>query len=204
MTTRVDLQFRLIQKLGLLEDDEMIPTDSLNQSINNALERMATEFAWPWLTEFTTISLVADTDTYNLPTRCAKVVALGQQGTAEPLTKVSPEDMMRYFGMSGEPTMYLVKGNQIMVSPKPVRDDTLTLVYVKAENLLDDDSDTIFTPDWFVDIIVTYAAIDQAVRLKDVQLMSSLEMVRKQWLQSLADDAIRTVKPSRIMTRVDI
>lgn len=204
MATRVDLRARLIEKLGLLAIDEMIPTSSLNQSINNGLERMATEFAWPWLVDFTTISVIAGTTLYNLPARTTKVIAIGSQASEDSLQAVSPDDMMRWIFQEGEPTIYLVRGSQIQVAPTPIRNDTLTLAYVKAENLLDDDSDVVLTPDWFLDVIVTYAAIDQAVRLKDVQLISSLEMVRKQWITSLADDSIRTSKPSRIMTRVDI
>lgn len=203
MATRIDLAARLIDKLGLLTSDEMVSTDKLNRSINNGIERMATEFTWPWLQAMTTVNVLAGTSTYNLPSRCTQVIAAGLDSAEDELTSVNLREILKTTSNLGDPRKFTIIGSQIRLLPTPSVNDTLTLIYVTADTYLSDDSKVVLTPDWYLDILVTYAALDRAVPLKDQELLNSLEMMRKQWLESISESVLRTTKPARISLRED-
>lgn len=201
MATRVDLKAALIDKLGLLAVDEMIPEASLYRSINNGIRRMATEFDWPWLEDITTISVTAGDNEYALPARFvrAKVVSINETE----LAAQSPRNVLYAFDQEGDPVDFVISGNSIKLYPTPVQDGELVMVYTKADNELDDDADTVLTPDWYLDVIVTYAAIDQAIRLRDSQMLNNLRAAAADWIMSIRNDQIRTSKIPPIQTRDD-
>ncbi len=150
------------------------------------------------------IALASDDDTYALPAGLVRIVAVGRGGQV--LSALAPEDMIQEsFNESGDPLFYVVEGSNIRVAPTPSRsDEELYVVYVRPENVLTTDSDTVLAPDIYEDIIVVYAAIHQASRLKDQQLISTLEMLRKQTLESAKRDVLKTSRAPRLQVRDDV
>lgn len=201
MATRLDLKAALIDKLGLLAIDDMIPDTSLYRSINNGIARMATEFDWPWLEDIESISVSADDNTYDLPDRFVRAKVASIDDTE--LAANTPRNVLFAFDQSGDPTDFVISGNSIKLYPTPNTAGTLVLVYTKADNELTDDSDTVLTPDWYLDVIVTYAAIDQAIRLRDTQMLTNLRAAAADWILSIRNDQIRTSKIPPIQTRDD-
>jgi hypothetical protein len=201
VATRLDLKAALIDKLGLLAIDEMIPDASLYRSINNGIRRMATEFDWPWLEDIASIAVAKDDNEYDLPARFvrAKVVSIDETE----LAAQSARNVLYAFNQTGDPVDFVITGNKIKLYPTPVRAGTLVMVYTKADNELADDDDTVLTPDWFLDVIVTYAAIDQAIRLRDTQMLQNLRAAAADWILSIRNDQIRTAKIPPIQTRDD-
>lgn len=200
--TLAALREALIDALGLLEIDQMIPTESLNRSVNAGLRRFSREREWPWLMDYTTVSLLPEDDEYPLPADVARIVVASIDG--EEVYASSPRDMIRSFGTKGRPTSFYIREGNVRLAPSPQVPETLSIVYVRPENTLADDGDTALTPDQYEDIVVTYAAVHQATRLKDQQLISTLEMVRKQLLESVTRDVIKTTKAPPIQTRSDV
>lgn len=197
-----DLRDAVVDQLGLLELDHMLTTDTLNRSINTGLRRMTREMDWPWLQVYSTIPLVAGTDTYALPTNVVRIVRASLDGDA--ITSSEPVDMLNYFDISATPERFVVEGGNIRIGPKPVIAGTLKYVYIRPEPKLVNDADVVLAPDQYEDVIVTYAAIHQATRLKDLQLVNALDAVREQSLRAIRRDVIKTSKLPPIKTRNDI
>lgn len=204
--TLAQLREDLVDQLGLLAIDEMLPAASLNRSINAGLRRMSREMDWPWLKVVTTVPLVAGTSTYALPAGFIRVVAAAVNGQV--LSVLSTEDMLTESTLttpeSGEALWFTIEGSNIRLAPTPNATGTLTVVYTKPENVLSADGDVVLAPDQYRDVIVTYAAIHQATRLKDQELLASLEVVRKQTLDAIKKDALKTTRAPRIQVRDDI
>lgn len=191
--TLLNLRPKLIDKLGLLSIDEMIPTSSLNMAINAGARRMSSEYPWPWLKAVSTIAVTDGDNDYSLPAGAIKVLTLSIGNQL--LQNSALEDMVRYYGVSGPPLVYSVLNGTLTLGPTPTVADTATIVYSKVEPDLVSDSDTLLTPDHYDDIILTYAAIYQATRLKDQSLLATLEMTRKQWLETIARDQLLSKQP---------
>jgi hypothetical protein len=191
----------LIDKLGLLENDEMIPVSSLNRAINAGAKRMSSEYPWPWLKDISTISLTAGINSYTLPSGAIKILTLSIGDNV--IESSSLEDMVTYFNISGEASSYALLGNQITFGPTPAKNETANIVYSRLENTLVDDDDVLITPEHYDDVILTYAALWQAIRMKDQSLVANMEMMRKQWLTTINRDQITTKNPRITLTKED-
>jgi hypothetical protein len=199
-TTLAQLKTKVIHKLGETTDDGML--DNLVESINAGLQQMATEFDWPWLVASTTISTVADTTDYSMPTNATRIrEIIYRDGT---LTAVQLAELTRYDDISGgEPALFYIQNSTIKIAPIPDGVYVLTVEYVKAESVLSGDSDTILCPDWYSDMVVVYAAIEEARRRQNAALTKLLENSRDQWIQRIRDNIQRTKNLPDIITRTD-
>lgn len=189
----------LIDKLGLLEIDEMIPTDSLNRAINAGARRMSSEYPWPWLKAVTTIDLVAGTNEYAVPAGAVKILTMSVDSRV--INQSSLENMVTFYNLSGHPRTYDVLAGNITFGPTPVVDATATVVYSKLENTLVTDSDTLLTPDHYDDVILTYAGYYQAMRLKDVTLTNSMDALRQEWLRTISRDQLLSKNANITLTK---
>lgn len=199
-TTLAQLKSKIIHKLGETTDDGML--DNLTESVNAGLQQMATEHDWPWLVRITTIPTVIGTTDYSLPTNCTRIrEIIYRDGT---LTSVQLAELTRYDDIAGgEPALYYIQNATIKIAPIPDAVYSLTVEYVVAEAVLTSDSDTVFCPDWYTDLVVVYAAIEEARRRKDTVMVNLLEGSKGQWIQRIRDNIQRSKNLPDILTRTD-
>lgn len=201
MATLEQLRFDLVAQLGLLPNDEFINNDELNRSINIALQRFSRMADWPWLQQITTISTVKNTALYNLPSDFdhALQVSINQV----PLQATSLAEAVRYKGITDYVSGYTIQGSQLRLFPTPGQDDTLDLVYLRAEPGLNIDADTPVTPNRYSDFIVLLAAEHQATRQMNTTLLQIIQAEIQRFSKDMAWELLRTTQSPRISIRKD-
>lgn len=198
-TTLAQLKTKVIHKLGETTDDGML--DNLTESINAGLQQMATEYDWPWLVRASTITTVAGTTDYSLPTNTTRIREIINSN--DPLTAVTFAELVGYSGYAGTPAMFYIQRDTIKLAPNPDGVYVLSAEYVVAEAVLSGDSDTIFCPDWYADLVVVYASIEEARRRKDTVMVNLLEGSKSQWIQRIRDNIQRSKNLPDILCRGD-
>lgn len=201
-TTLANIKTAVIHKLGLESTDGMM--DELTMSINAALQQMATEYDWPWLVTSDSFNTVAGTTSYAIPADCTRIKALGY--LTDPMDRVQWEEWIRYQQtQGGEPGIYYIENSAVKIAPIPDGVYTIQRVYIQPENVLVSDGDAVKCPDWYSDIVVTYAALEEARRSPDIVSVrvNTLEALRETWLKRLADNDTRGSQLPAILTRND-
>jgi len=199
-TTLAQLKTKVIHKLGETSDDGML--DNLLESINAGLQQMATEYDWPWLVQATTISTVAGTTDYNLPTGTTRIRELIYRDN--PLTDVQLAELVRYNQINGgEPALFYIQNSTIKIAPIPNGAYDIYTEYVVTENVLSSDSDTIKCPDHYADLVAVYATIEEAKRRKDQVAVNIWEASKKDWILRIRDNIQRSKNLPDILTRQD-
>lgn len=206
-TTLAQLRTLTIHKLGLTSGDGRLA--DIDVSINSGLRAMATDYDWPWLIRSTTFDTVDGTEAYNTPARWTRTRSLSISPTTAPvysvplLESVQREKLLEYEGISGLPVAYCEENSQLLLGPIPNQVWTIKHIYVVAENTLTADADTVICPDWYIDIIATYGALEESRRREDSVLTSMLESARGEWLKRLQDQIVRTKDLPSIRMRGD-
>lgn len=202
MPIRLDtLRESVIDQLGLLEIDHMIPEASLNRSVNYGLRRMTREMDWPWLQVFTILNIDAEALSVTLPTDVVRIIA-ARIGTEE-LTPATLAQIAPISEDIGTPEHFIVQGPTLRIAPAPQVDSEIRLVYIRPEPALSADDDECLAPEEYEDIIVLFAAQHQAVRLKDRQLYDSLAADIAGALKAIRRNVLKSSKIPSIKTRDD-
>lgn len=114
-------------------------------ALNRAQRKAANIVAKRWedaLLEFTTVSLTAGTDTYDIPEdaygRRIDALTCVRNGLEYPLKRVSYRDLYKYTSTTqvAVPYVYAMKGRSYIVKPLPASGVTLKLWYTKAPETL--------------------------------------------------------------------
>lgn len=200
-TTLSTLRTLVIDKLGLTTNDGRMTSASLNRSINTGLQKLATDYDWPWLVVDTTLTTAAGDDSYSPPSGWTRTKRLSYENDL--LTERQRDDFVLWNEVENVPHLYAVEGTTIYLCPTPNNTYSLTHTYITAETVLSGDSDTPLCPDYYIDVVVTYAALDMARKIKDTSLLNTLEQERKDWLKRIRDNVQRTYKSPQISTRED-
>lgn len=142
MATRSDIR-DYVRQQTLVETDDFAD-DKINVLINQGLQRLSTRFEWPWLAASTTLSVVAGTDEYTLPTDLTRTLSIVRQDKQQRLVEVAPNVIQQFQGgstPSGTPTMYFVHGRIMFLDKIPTEDATYDWYYFKSPTLLTNDTD---------------------------------------------------------------
>lgn len=200
--TRVTLAARVSSRLSVLSDDGRLATGEIYQCIADALASLSAERDWPWLQTLGTISLVAGTDTYNFPANCVKLDTLSIEG--KQLHQMQYTEILRYNYLENTtPTMYCIIGQTIKLLPVPDAVKTLDVLYYRSEPLLTADGTTILCPDHFSDLVVAYACVFAAMRLRDQSIINVMVANKDEQLRRVLDSVVSATTPPRIVTRWD-
>lgn len=202
-----DLRDRVRSRLNLPSDDEVATDTELDRSINIGLESMATDFDWPWLQVVTTINTTTGVQTVNLPDRCTRVqyasvsnpAYRGFQMTARQFSYITT--MMN--NNNSMPTDYAIINDTMYLSPTPSDTYPITLVYIQTEPPLVSDDDETLCPEWYADLIVTYACIDTAIRLQDNIRLQQLTAIKQDWIRKISDAVVKSGVAPAISLRTD-
>lgn len=190
-------------RIGLPSTDTFYPSTVVNDFLNEALQAINNEEYWPWTQATATISTVAGTAAYAVPTDWKATKQLFISGfTPLALSNLADVD---YVTQQGQPVAYVVFGDQIILSPTPDGVYTVTHQYQKMEPTLTLDSDTPLMPAEFHYAIVAFAAHLAHMRSGEVDYYrgnitgkaAAALQEYNQWLARMRDARRRSTGPLR-------
>lgn len=196
-----DLRTAVYEALGVSSSDAFYPAPKVTRGINDALDRLAVRYAWPWLETLTTFSTVVGTANYNLPADHRRTLELWtEDGSLEPYQR---RDITRFTGVNGKPRVYAIKNNDIYLAPVPTEVLTINHLYIGHETALANDSDQPLIPDAYNDLLVVETAMRLAVQKGDSERVDMLREARDEWIRTLRDEVRQSQGAHRIRTRRD-
>lgn len=210
--TLANFRTKTLHKLALPADDAMAATADLDESINAGARAMAADFDWPWLIVGATFVTVAGTQIYALPVAATgppatyahiRTLWLGIPALAYTLNVRERQEVEWYIQTRGIPVMYAVQGAGISLAPVPDGVYTMKHVYIRPDTAMTSDSDTSLCPDHFSDVIVLYAAIQEATRTKDFTQVTAFRNELAEWKQRVRDNVRQTAGTLRVRSRQD-
>lgn len=148
-----------VRQQTLIEEDDW-GDDKIDAVINQGLRRLSTRFDWPWLAATSTLSVVAGTTSYALPTDLRKTEAITRQDRTGRLVEVSPWEISGKYGgdlPSGTPTSYFVHGRTLYLDRVPTEAITYDWLYYTSPTALSNDTDSPEFHEEFHLILADYA-----------------------------------------------
>lgn len=153
--------------------------------LNDALRATAAAADWPWLEATQTITLVAGTAAYALPTGYLDTRSV-KLSDGEPVTRVAVEDGDRWDSWQAAPSCgYAIEGDTIVFFPTPAAADTVTHRYTVEETELSADGDEPLLPATFHPAVVCYAAKVMMDRLDQPRRADRFESEFNSWLRQM-------------------
>jgi hypothetical protein len=164
----------------------------LTRIVNRALQRISSEFDWPWLYAEETITTVAGTLDYNLPTRWTKTAWLSEEtvGDLQPASHLQSRRWVEQATrITGRPLYYVHEGvSQIRLFPAPDAVYSIGHGYYTSEAVLSVGSDTPALPDPFDDLLVWKALEFAAMRRGEGTLANQARDMYKDQLKVVKDN----------------
>lgn len=172
---RTELAPLIRDRLGLPSDDNRVNNTTIYNSINAALRRMANDFSWPWLMTTESFTLTSGTSTHAVPADFQRTLWISIPADNIELRNSQRRSLIRWSSVHSYPRLFSTEGRVLTFAPTPRRDHDIIHAYVHNERQLTDDVLEPYCPDSDIDVIVLYAAIYQATKLKDTTLLSTLK-----------------------------
>ena len=158
-----------VREQTLIESDDW-SDDKINNVINQGLRVLATKFKWPWLAASTTLSTVAGTTTYAMPSDLTHTAAITHQTKPQRLVEVAPHQILGPRGgdlPSGAPTSYYIHGSNIYLDKVPTEAATYDWLYFTQVSVLDNDTDVPAFAEEFHLVLADYAIAQAWQREED-------------------------------------
>lgn len=201
--TLADLIVRVRYKLALPSNDQKVTDTALTISINNGMNAMATDYDWPWLMAGETITTVAGTTAYNLPTRHVRTLWVSDATRGLDLAALQRRELTKWIYESGPPAFYSAYGAGIRFGPTPNAVFSLAHTYIQAEPPLTTGAQEPLCPEHYSDVIVLYACIEEATRLKDFSQRNAFMQDLQLWMKRMRDNVRQEASTLRVKTRAD-
>ena len=186
-----------------------IATDTSAQTewVNFVLNEIALEDRWPWLEKSGTVTLVAGTQSYALPTDLRTVMAVYDDqshdydpGSIRDLALFNrSDDVPSQFGFG---YFFGTEGSNIFVAPTPTTSGTLTVRYIANETALSGDSDSPLLPASYHQAVVELASfLVQTRRMggtDDSKRADAYQRAYNRIVHKMQREALRRVGPARV------
>lgn len=143
--------------VGIRTDDPIATKQSIIDALNDAQQRLAMEWDWPWLQASTTFNSVAGQATYATPADWSSTRRITTPN-GDDLVYIDAgqqEDLDRL--VTGCPESYAIDNDQIVLAPVPVSVLTYTHHYIRAVSDLVVDGDTSVFPAQYHLVLVAHA-----------------------------------------------
>lgn len=158
---------------------------AVTEFLNDGLRAISAHADWPWLEAYQTITLVAGTAAYALPTGYLDTRSV-KLSDGEPVTRVAVEDGDRWDSWQAAPSCgYAIEGDTIVFFPTPAAADTVTHRYTVEETELSADGDEPLLPATFHPAVVCYAAKVMMDRLNQPRRADRFESELNSWLRQM-------------------
>lgn len=188
-------------RIGVPSTDTFFVDATLTDIINEALAAVATERDWPWLTTSTTFPTVAGTATYTPTSGWTKTRSLTIDGFDSMEERSLIEIRSIPTTQRGQPSIFAVSGDQIILRTVPDAVYTITHDYVKTEPALSANGDTPLMPTQFHYAVVAKASELAHLRQGSLAKAEAQKAEYAAWLVRLNDNLRRTTAPKRIRVR---
>lgn len=142
MATRSDIR-DYVRQQTLVEQDDFADA-KIDVLINQGLHRLSARFEWPWLATSTTLSVVAGTTEYTMPTNLTRTLSIVRQDKQQRLIEVAANVIQATYGASlpsGTPQMYFLHGRTMYLDRVPTENITYDWLYFRTPSTLDNDTD---------------------------------------------------------------
>ncbi len=194
-----------LEMAGYNTADPIIATADINDIIQGALDQISTEYEWPWLYAEGTITTVAGTTDYNVPTRWTRTLWLAYKHLE--LKYRSHRQMRHVIGdttVTGQPTVFTTVGDtSIRVGRIPDAVYTLDHGYVTSEAVMTSDSDQPALDDAYDDMLVWRVVKGLAIRRGDTDMLQIANIENALWTERARDNVRRTSHTTRVNARRD-
>lgn len=194
--TLLDIRTQVRQVAGM-EQSQFCTDAELNNYINNAYARLydllTEKFADDYFQETDSISLVAGTESYDLPDDFYKLTAVDivisstQKKRVKRYTNMERNRFDTYSGYInsyGFPSLrYKLSGDQITFKPVPNGAQNIELTYIPVYTTLSDDGDTLDGVNGYEQLIILDAAI--MAKIKEETDVTELRYERDKILMSI-------------------
>lgn len=195
------LREKVRNRAGVASGDQFITPQVLDDAINQAVFQIDAENRWPWLEATQTVTLVAGTDTYALPTNfdATRSVVLNIAGQASiTLYEVAPTvALAQDTASTGRPEGFSISQGSIILIPTPDSNGayTLTHLYYRTSSELVGDDDQPLIPDQFHPAIVAAAASLIASREDKRAMKDACDVDVAQWVRRMRGSLRQSTGP---------
>lgn len=196
MTQLSDIRTAALDVFGYNANDPLLDSTTMNRLVNQALKQLSTEYDWPWLYAETTISIVAGTTDYAVPTRWSRTKWLFIDDNE--LKFRSPKQMQRLIGdntnpITGQPLFYTTVGDtSIRVGRTPDAAYTADHAYYTYEATLTNDTDEPVLFEAYDDMLVMYVAKKLAMRKGEANDLNIARAEIQAWDKRVRDNVRRS------------
>lgn len=188
-------------RLGVPAGDTFYTDEVLTDLVNEALQAVASDADWPWLTVSTSFPTVAGTGSYTPPADWTETRVLCIDGS-DPIEWRSLAEIRQYPATStGVPQIYYASANELILRPIPSSVMTVQHDYVKNEQTLVTDADVPLMPTQFRYSVVHMALHLAFLRAGDVQRATAAISDYAGWKTRMLRQRRRSAGPIRIRVR---
>lgn len=189
-------------RLGVPENENFYFAQQLDDLINEALQTISAEFAWPWLQGTEIINTVAGTRFYTpLDVNWDMTKALSIQGY-DALIFLDLQEVRNWpDDVRDVPMFYTVWLNQLYLAPAPSAVYALRHDYIKNEPLLRDNSDTPLMPAIFHYSILSFACHLAHLRAGDLPRAQAAQQEYERWLKRMTSKREQSTSTVKIRVR---
>lgn len=195
----MQLREKVRNRAGISSGDQYIPSQVLDDAINQAILQIDGEYHWPWLEATQTISLVDGTDTYALPAdyrATRSMVALNTDSSNSVLPQVSPTQALSKVTTDvGFPMGYALYEGNIVLLPTPGAGYTLKHLYYRQSTELVNDTDEPLIPDLWHPAVVAAAAGNIAMREELRGIKDACDVDVANWIRKMRNALRRSTGP---------
>lgn len=202
--TLAEIRAQVYDRAGVPNNDPRCDVATADRFINAALRKASTTFDPFWLETSTTVSTVAGQNYVPLSaisdfSKMSRVV----YGT-EVLRPVGKHEIAQYLPYANQqPHAWSIEQERLTLGPTPNAVYTLTCIYYRLEAALTDEDGTPYLPTQYTDWLVLEAAIRVATKMRDGDMVDTLRVERKEWLDAIRND-VRQMRPlPRVRVRGD-
>lgn len=204
MNTLEQLRDAVRVRLGQPEADNFYTAPVLDDLINEAVQAISLEDDWPWQDASAILTTVIGQQNY-VPTVTAGHVWLRTraitQADADSLSWRSLIEVRENGTTKGDPAIYTVSEERIILAPIPTRVIAFTHDYVRQEPILVFNTDSPLMPVPFRFSVLHLAAALGHYRQNQSQ-RGDMEMQSYQgWLKRMQDNRRRVTVPARVRVR---
>jgi len=200
-----DIKLNALDVFGYNSSDPLLDATTLTRLVNSALQQLSTEFDWPWLYAEGTITTVAGTTDYAVPTNWSRTKWLSIE--EDELLFRSLRDLRRIIGdttVTRQPTFYTTVGDtSVRLGPIPDAVYTVDHGYFKQEAALSAGGDAPLLDSAYDDMLVMFVAKKLAIRKGETRDINVAQREIDTWLKRTRDNVRRTSAFPRVKIRND-
>lgn len=205
MTNLEQLRDSVRTRIGLPSADAFYTDPVVNDLVNEAIQQISLEADWPWLQASATLTTVLNQQAYTPP------VATGHLWLRT--RGITPTDdsnsldwkpllQIRNLGtISGDPQVYCISGEQIVLGPRPGSVRTYTHDYIRQEPVLFQNEAQPLLPVPFRPAIVHLAAAMAHLRQNAVERYDMEMRSYNAALKRMMDNRRRSTAPAQVRIR---